>query len=422
MAGQNAVWEFRDNDVDYLAWLAEHPDGYVLNIRRNNNPADARVHRAGCKHINGKNPRGRRLVGDYIKVCADERATLDQWAIDKARRLIAACGACRPDGISERPTRPASTGKAGGAKKPKAAARATAEIRHTIEGPTLKSRVMQAWADEYIRFEHLPDWQKRLRAGIRERCGLLEPSATEVLHASFFGDKHPRADVENLLLYYIGSFKVPGRNGIRFEHGTVPTGGDAEYGFGYRYALADRGGAFAHWREGEELASFGPIDLRAFTGEKKLAQVWWALSRGEATVSKVAVPGAPFGVRVEVRPPHRRTPVWGGLVKGIFDGVICAFQTHTDPTIPRDALERLAGHLGLQTTGENLREIERLLRDQDRNVLGAVPRLVAPYRSGVKWDPSDHLCVAGELLAVDPVPGEDRWTITGKIVELVPAG
>ena len=51
-------------------------------------------------------------------------------------------------------------------------------------------------------------------------------------------------------------------------------------------------------------------------------------------------------------------------------------------------------------------------------VLGEVPGLVSAYRGGVKWAPSDHLCVAGELLAAEPAPGDDRWAITGRIVEV----
>lgn len=49
-------------------------------------------------------------------------------------------------------------------------------------------------------------------------------------------------------------------------------------------------------------------------------------------------------------------------------------------------------------------------------MLGAVNKLVSPYRAGVKWDPSDHRCVAGELLAAEPI--DDRWSIKGDIVEL----
>ena len=65
---------------------------------------------------------------------------------------------------------------------------------------------------------------------------------------------------------------------------------------------------------------------------------------------------------------------------------------------------------------EGWAEIEQRLLDQSRAVAGVVPQLVSPYRNGVKWYPSDHRCVAGELLAAEPI-GE-RWAIKGEIVEL----
>jgi hypothetical protein len=49
--------EFRDDDVGYLAWLAAHPDGYVINIARSQNATEARVHHAGCRTISGQNAR-----------------------------------------------------------------------------------------------------------------------------------------------------------------------------------------------------------------------------------------------------------------------------------------------------------------------------------------------------------------------------
>ncbi len=51
------------------------------------------------------------------------------------------------------------------------------------------------------------------------------------------------------MLYNIGSFKTPARNGIRFEHGPKP--GDREYRFGYRYALTESKDSFTHWQKGE---------------------------------------------------------------------------------------------------------------------------------------------------------------------------
>ena len=115
------------------------------------------------------------------------------------------------------------------------------------------------------------------------------------------------------------------------------------YPFCYRYALAPRSGTFTHWQQGRTLASFDWTDLGAFAGEKKLAQVWLALARGEVEVFEPAcAPETPFAVRVQVRPPHGRQPVWGELVKGIFDGVICAFQAHTDTTVLPEVVARIA--------------------------------------------------------------------------------
>ena len=91
--------------------------------------------------------------------------------------------------------------------------------------------------------------------------------------------------------------------------------------------------------------------------------------------------------------------------------MVCAFQAHTDTAVLPQVVARLATVLPADPV-----EIEELLLDQRRAVLGVVPRLLYPYRTGVKWDPADHLCVAGELLAAEPVDG--RWAIRGEIVEL----
>jgi hypothetical protein len=401
-----SVREFRDDDAGYRTWLTAHPDGYVINIAGSHCAAEARLHRVACRTINGEHPRGGAWTRPYVKVCAGQLAELDRWAINQVGQPIPPCGTCHP---TRRPVRPVST------KQPqRAIATPLPDGRCEIHQPAAGSSVVQAWADDYIRFERRPAWQERLRTEIRSLCQQLEPSAGQVLHATYFGPKHPNADVENLLLYYIDSFRVAGRNGIRFEHGAEvpPTPDGAEYRFCYRYALGPRSGAFTHWRQERTLAAFDWTDLSSFTGDKKLAQVWLALARGEIEVAQSAcAPETPFALRVQVRPPRGHQHVWGGLVKGIFDGVICALQAHIDPTVLPDVAARLATVLPADPD-----EIEHYLLDQRRAVLGAVHRLVAPYREGVKWDPSDHLCVAGELLPAQPV--DDRWAIKGEIFEL----
>jgi hypothetical protein len=128
-------------------------------------------------------------------------------------------------------------------------------------------------------------------------------------------------------------------------------------------------------------------------------------------VEPAGAPEMPFAVRVQVRPPHGRQPVWGALVKGIFDGVICAFQAHIDTAVLPDIVARIATVLPADPL-----EIEERPLDQRRAVLGVVQRLVSPYRTDVKWDPADHRCVAGELFPAEPVG--PRWAIKGELVEL----
>lgn len=315
-----------------------------------------------------------------MKVCAEYVVELEQWAKDTVGQPISPCAICRRASGGARPTSinkiermaEGRTGVSGDGEHADRAlpgepcvwvpttteptargvAASKSERPSNIRGPAAASPVVEAWADDYIRFERRPIWQEELRNEIRSRCSRLAPSAGQVLHATFFGPKLPNADVENLALYNIGSFKSAGRNGIRFEHcAVVPLDPDgAEYRFGYRYALASSSGTFAHQRHGRILASFDWIDLGASVDDSKdrtkLAHVWLALARARSRIEPVRPASAvnmPFAVKVQVRPPAGAQPVWGGLVKGIFDGVISAFQAHTDLAALPEVIGRLAG-------------------------------------------------------------------------------
>jgi hypothetical protein len=291
--------------------------------------------------------------------------------------------------------------------------------RWEIHGPAAGAPIVEAWADHYIRFERRPPWQEELRNEIRNRCQLLKPSAGQTLNATFSGAVPPRSDVENLVLYNIDdtskSFKQAGCNGVRFEHGAEvppPAPKGATYPFCFRYALAPRPDTFIGWEQGRTLASFDWTDLGEFAGENRLAQVWLALARGDVELFfPVVAPDAKFAVKVEVRPPAGKEWVLGKMVKPIFDGAICAFQAHTNTKDLTEIAERLAKDLPVYP--EDLR---RHLSDQCRAVLGSVPRLFFLHGAGVKGNPSDDHCMAGELLPAEPA--DDRWAIKGKIFQL----
>ncbi len=90
-------------------------------------------------------------------------------------------------------------------------------------------------------------------------------------------------------------------------------------------------------------------------------------------------------------------------------------EAHGDPASAGDLATRVAAHL--QVTA---REVQTLLLDPDRAVLGTLPRLLHARGRAVAWSPADDFCLAGELLAEDPA-GEG-WSISGDIREITPAG
>lgn len=290
--------------------------------------------------------------------------------------------------------------------------------RYLAPLPAPGCSVVEAWADDYIHFQNEPEWQSLLRNDITTQCAQLDPSADEVLHAMFYGDKPPRMDIENLVLCNLHySFMRPGRNGIRFEHGldtpAAPNG--QAYQVSYRYALASRSAGFSDWEQGRTVASFGWTELGKFRREKVLAQVWLALARRRGGQPEPALAaGTSFAVKMQIRPPQLNSPGPNAeLVKGIIDGVVSAFQAHTDTSTSGEVAARLAKALPADPA-----EIEALLLECRWAVLGAVPRLVFLRGGAVQWNPGDDWCDAGELLVTPPAPTGTGWAISGQIVEL----
>ena len=81
---------FDRNDAEYHIWLAEHQNGYVLNLRRNPSPTYSVLHRAGCHTISSQvGQQGKYTERSYIKVCADVVAAL----VTYVSRLAMATGA-----------------------------------------------------------------------------------------------------------------------------------------------------------------------------------------------------------------------------------------------------------------------------------------------------------------------------------------
>jgi hypothetical protein len=73
------VIRFHNQHQEYVAWAAQYPDGYVLNLKPTT-AANAMLHEATCSHIAQRSTRPGRDLTANPKVCAAARHQIEAWA------------------------------------------------------------------------------------------------------------------------------------------------------------------------------------------------------------------------------------------------------------------------------------------------------------------------------------------------------
>lgn len=406
-----AVEEFQDRDDDYLKWIEERPTGYVLNVHHRRR-GEAKLHSAACQWIRSRPP----FTKSYIKLCSTALDELGRWIADHPHTVLSHCGTCEPPGLVNSnhlapQLKATSLATVGTGQK--------AAFEWEIDGPHAGQQRVRLWADRYLPYgrRSRTDSQQAARDALRFGLQHLQAGAGEILAASYAGFKPSNMDVENLVLYNIddtvgGCFTPATRHGVRFEianalHGDAPS--RRSYACSYEYGLTSPESCFNHWRLGRRLASFTQADLGQFPSAKRLEQVWLAIHHANVETAEVPIAAAePFAVRLTLNYPQSK--VVGAnplLVKALFDGAVAAFQCHRGEALIDEIAARLA-----RATGKPANVLKQTLFNRSRAVLG-VDRLIQIWRSGVQWNPADHLLVAAQVVC-RPAP-EAAWTLSGEI-------
>lgn len=93
---------FQKDEEAYLAWLSQHPTGYVLNAYSIPSDNYLILHSAKCKTISRSKPKAHPacFTGDrYIKVCATDIQALGDWITEQGlHEFSKECELCRPTG------------------------------------------------------------------------------------------------------------------------------------------------------------------------------------------------------------------------------------------------------------------------------------------------------------------------------------
>jgi len=83
---------FRDDDEGFFDWLADNPEGFMVNTERKPNKNYLVLHRPQCPHFKG----GESLhwTKEYAKVCSNDRGDLESWAADTVGGEVTLCRSC----------------------------------------------------------------------------------------------------------------------------------------------------------------------------------------------------------------------------------------------------------------------------------------------------------------------------------------
>ena len=214
------------------------------------------------------------------------------------------------------------------------------------DGPPFHARVIveegrfvRAWSKQHISLSPTRETRK-LRKQLRKHLpGLKAEDSSHYLCAEYGVKTVPRgnraaiqADVENNLFYNVGlgAFAASARFGLRFQKVTSFDREhflDADYYYGYTLIPGEP----PSWRGGPPLLVLqGQYSHPAC--HKDWSTVWLAIKESTSTLSPVKpISKATFGLSVELRPPENaKSGNLAGMLKPIFDGVICALH-HDEP-------------------------------------------------------------------------------------------
>lgn len=87
---------FVDDETGYLAWVRDHPHGFVVNTHRHPSASYLKLHRSTCSFVSGTPLRGTVWTKDYSKVCANDVTALHAWARETVGGALSACSHCAP--------------------------------------------------------------------------------------------------------------------------------------------------------------------------------------------------------------------------------------------------------------------------------------------------------------------------------------
>jgi len=264
-----------------------------------------------------------------------------------------------------------------------------------IKGPDNESNIVELWSSSRLPFEPA-GWLHDMRGVLIEAISQLDTSNTAFLHASYHSEWFELCDLENILLYNVGTgkFKNLCQQGFllerSFRSGTYLPIENINYPHYQRYEVSSSEHFPIYWDINNLLASWKDIPLRKLTSDAKPHDYWKTFKESNVAISSNVSYSGNFGMDIQVLMPERKGFNLAAVVKSMLDGIIAAFHVHSGNQMELVS-ERLSRNLSVEA-----QYVKKLLLDDSCAVLGRRD-LLHQFKNNVQWNPADDKCVAIKL-------------------------
>lgn len=264
-------------------------------------------------------------------------------------------------------------------------------MNYYIKSPDDDSNIVELWSSKRLPFEP-KGWLYDMRSLLIEAISQIKISDDAFMRATYCSDVKGLCDLENILLYNVGTgkFKKLCQQGFLLERSfksSYALGNFDSYKHYQRYEITSSLQTPLFWNIEKVLASWEDILLDKMASDSKPHEYWKAIKENKVNILTNETYGGFFGLEIQITMPQRKSFNLAAVVKAMLDGIIAGFHIHNGMQIELVS-SRLVHALSVDGSF-----VTRLLLDRTSAVLGE-RNLLHPFKNNVQWNPADDKCVA----------------------------
>jgi hypothetical protein len=274
------------------------------------------------------------------------------------------------------------------------------------------SERIELWSTKRLQFEP-KYWMKDMREELKNNLKNIIPVKNGVLHCEFCTQEGGFFDVENVLLYNVGSgaFSSISNHQVIIERSFAKEpflNSSSQFKHYHRYSYTIEENIEPYWKKNTTIFQWTNLQIPSL--KDKPHEYWYYMKRLQTKEKFTSLDvDTYYGIQINIGVPLGKKVNLTGICKPLLDGIISAFHNYKGSD-----LEEVASRVST-LLNKDQNEISNLLMDEQFSILRA-REVVRRFQNGVQWNPADDYCYQIQLKT--HYATVTNWTIGGEIYTL----